>query len=83
LFYVALDGQLHAVPVRAAPNGSSLQAGSPVALFQTNIGAVLEGGSSQAYVVARDGERFLVITAGEAPRRSPITMMLNWRGRQN
>jgi Tol biopolymer transport system component len=83
LFYIALDGQLQAVPMRFASNGTILQAGSPIRLFLTHVGAVVQGGSSQAYVVSRDGQRLLVNTVAEAASSSPITMILNWRGRKN
>jgi serine/threonine protein kinase/Tol biopolymer transport system component len=83
LFYIALDGQLHAAPMRFAPNGANVQAGAPVRLFQTHVGAVVQGGSSQAYVVSRDGQRFLVNTVAEVSSSSPITMILNWRGRKH
>jgi serine/threonine protein kinase/Tol biopolymer transport system component len=83
LFYIALDGHLHSVPMRFASNGTTLQVGTPGRLFMTHVGAVVQGGSSQAYVVSRDGQRFLMNTVAEVASGSPITMILNWRGRQN
>jgi serine/threonine protein kinase len=82
LFYMTLDGQLQSVSMRFDSNGT-IQAGSPVRLFQTHVGAVVQGGSSQAYVVSRDGQRFLVNTVAEVASSSPITMILNWRGQKN
>ena len=82
LFYITLDGQLQSVSMRFDSNGT-IQAGSPVRLFQTHVGAVVQGGSSQAYVVSRDGQRFLMNTVAEVASSSPITMILNWRGQKN
>jgi serine/threonine protein kinase len=83
LFYIALDGQLHSVQMRFASNNTIVQAGSPVRMFMTHVGAVVQGGSSQAYVVSRDGQRFLMNTVAEVASSSPITLILNWRGQKN
>jgi hypothetical protein len=52
-------------------------------MFMTHVGAVVQGGSSQAYVVSRDGQRFLMNTVAEVASSSPITLILNWRGQKN
>jgi Tol biopolymer transport system component len=83
LFYIALDGYLHSVQMRFASNNTIVQAGSPVRMFMTHVGAVVQGGSSQAYVVSRDGQRFLMNTVAEVASNSPITMILNWRGQKD
>jgi len=77
IFYIAPDGRLMAVPIRFSSNGQIVDADTPIALFQTDMGAVA-GGSSHLYDVARDGQRFLVNTLTEAPSSTPITMILNW-----
>src|SRR5262245_15372026 len=83
LFYIALDGYLNSVPMRFASNNTIVQAGSPARMFMTHVGAVVQGGSSQAYVLSRDGQRFLMNTVAEVASSSPITVILNWRGQKN
>jgi serine/threonine protein kinase/Tol biopolymer transport system component len=66
LFYVT-SGQLMAVPV--TPNGSKVDAGTPVALFPVPVGV--------GYDVSADGQRFLVVPVTK--EASPITVLLNWK----
>jgi serine/threonine protein kinase/Tol biopolymer transport system component len=76
LYWIAPDAKLMAATI--AVNGSSIKAGSPVALFQTHI---YLGGTDEPlrgqYNVARDG-RFLINTLIDdaAP---PIIVVQNWR----
>jgi Tol biopolymer transport system component len=73
LFFIAPDAKLMAVSVRTS--GSTFEAGSPTALFQTRI--AVTGNFRQEYDVSRDG-RFLINTVlDDAP--SPITLLLNWK----
>ncbi len=84
LFYVAADGHLMAVPIRATPDGRAVDAGTPLALFPTRLASgtaiSLSGFQSRAlYAVARDG-RFLMnvnVDTGVADV-SPLTVVLNW-----
>ena len=78
LFYIALDGRLMAVPIQFASDGRSVQAGTPVPLFSTRVGGAVQGSNRQQYVVARDGQRFLMNTLAEEANASPITVILNW-----
>ena len=81
LFYIALDGRLMAVPIRAASDRTTLDAGTPLPLFATRIigGLPGQGNYRQQYMVSPDGQRFLVHSiVGE--ETSPITVILNWRG---
>ncbi len=75
LFYRAGDGRLMAVAVRAS--AGTLDSGTPVALFDgiPSSGTV----SYFTYQPTRDGQRFLV-GLRDAESRSPITVVLNWRG---
>src|SRR5437879_6973968 len=58
LFYVAPDGKLIAVAVKA---GINFEAGAPEALFQTRIfGLGPSALYSQQYDVTGDGQRFLI-----------------------
>jgi hypothetical protein len=79
LFYIALDGQLMAVPIQIAASGRSIEASSPVSLFATRVGGALQGPNKQQYVVSLDGQRFLMNTLAEGDQPSPITVILNWK----
>jgi Tol biopolymer transport system component len=78
LFYIAPDGKMMAVPI--AVNGAALEAGVPVALFETRI---VGGGRNisvgRQYDVAADG-RFLINVTTDDAVASPITVILNWQG---
>jgi Tol biopolymer transport system component len=77
LFYVALGGQLMAVPV-SRPTIDTIDTGTPIPLFQTRLGNVLETALTQQYVASADGQRFLVSTVSQASTSS-INVILNWR----
>ncbi len=62
-----------AVAVKAS---TRFEVGTLRALFQVD-GARLGAGSNK-YDVTRDGQRFLVNTAFDAPAADPILVMLNW-----
>jgi eukaryotic-like serine/threonine-protein kinase len=80
LFYIALDGQLTAVPIRLDSHAQTIVAGAPVPLFRSRIvGGAVMGLSRQQYVVSADGQRFLINTATEDVPPSPITLILNWK----
>ncbi len=72
LFYLAPDGMLMAVPIRA---GSTLEPGAPEALFATGIAVEL---NIDQYAVTPDGQRFLVIEPVGSSVQTPITVVLNW-----
>jgi serine/threonine protein kinase/Tol biopolymer transport system component len=82
LFYIALDGRLMAVPIRAASNRAALDAGPPVPLFATRIlgGLPGQGNQRQQYMVSPDGQHFLVYSV-VAEETSPIIVILNWKPR--
>jgi hypothetical protein len=71
LFYLAPDGKLMAVTVKA---GATFEADAPRVLFQTglNVSAL-----RQSYAVSADGQRFLLNTSLEASS-PPMTVVLNW-----
>jgi len=71
LFYLTPQGELTAVAVREA--GTGLELGPPHALF----GAGIRSRFSSEYAVAKDGQRFLVITPGDAPTGS-LNVVANW-----
>jgi len=77
LFYLTLQGQLVAVPMTPRADGGALQpAGPGVRLFQASVGP-LHGVALPSYIVAPDGEHFLIETLIEQTP-PPISLILNW-----
>jgi eukaryotic-like serine/threonine-protein kinase len=78
LFFIAPDAKLMAAAVTTS--GTTFEAASPVALFQTRI----VGGPNQIlkhqYAVSREG-RFLINEPAEGSTTTPITLILNWKPR--
>jgi WD40 repeat protein len=79
LFYVALDDRLMAVPIRKDPERHTVEAGAPVTLFTTRIGGALQQAIFGQYVVAPDGQRFLMSSVAGEVTASPITIIMNWK----
>jgi Tol biopolymer transport system component len=77
LFYLTLKGELVAVPIALRPGSRSLQPGPAVPLFQARVGPV-QGVALHSYIVAPDGQLFLVETAIEETP-PPISLILNWK----
>jgi eukaryotic-like serine/threonine-protein kinase len=79
LFYIGLDSRLMAVPIRSSAEG--IVPGEPIALFEARVGEIVprQSGYNLSYVVAPDGQRFLISTVIEEPAASPISVMLNWQ----
>jgi dipeptidyl aminopeptidase/acylaminoacyl peptidase len=77
LFYLTSEGQLTGVPIESVDGGRSLRPRGAVPLFQTKLGAI-HGVALHSYVVAPDGERFLldVVVERQVP---PLTLILNWK----
>jgi Tol biopolymer transport system component len=79
IFYISLDSKMMAAPVKLEPDGQSLETGTPAALFPIHIvGGPLPGVAKQQYAVSADGQRFLVILAGDEGTTPPITLIYNW-----
>ena len=55
--------------------------GTPAPLFTTRL-APVRSISRQQYVVAPDGQQFLISSTEDLPT-SPITLILNWKGARN
>jgi serine/threonine protein kinase len=79
LFYIALDGQLMAVPIQLADDPPSAEVGTPVPLFPTHSGGAVQAVNTASYVVSPDGLRFLMDTIVNESTVSPITVILNWK----
>jgi len=75
LFYMSTDGKIMAVPVSA---GTSFEAGTPVALFQTHRRQPLSSQDLFSYDVSSDGQRFLIATKLDEPNPAPLSVLLNW-----
>ncbi len=83
LFYLASDGTMMAVPVRAAVDNQSLEVGTITPLFRAPIVfgglAPPPGNPRQQYDVAADGLRFLINVTVDDVTVPPITIVLNWQ----
>ena len=64
-----------AVAIAIRPEGRALRPGAAVPLFRARVGAV-QGISLHNYIVAPDGQRFLLDTVVEQTS-APISLILN------
>ena len=64
-----------AVPIESR---DSFELGSPVALFKTSVPAGSLTGDRNHFVVAADGQRFLIINLVDDGNKQPITFVANW-----
>jgi dipeptidyl aminopeptidase/acylaminoacyl peptidase len=81
LFYVAADGRLMAVPIRVPANAARFEVGKPLWLSGTNLGGAIRNTNRHAYVVAPDGQSFVINSVPEDASASPITVIQNWKPR--
>jgi len=84
LYYVTLDKQMTAVPVRLGPAAApAVEAGAAKALFDTAMfgGVEATGAYAAKYALGADG-RFLVMSSQEADT-TPLTVVLNWAAGRN
>jgi eukaryotic-like serine/threonine-protein kinase len=79
LYFVAPDGKLMAAPITTTrhADGSRIEVGAPVSLFQTRMADGGYGNATVQFAVARDG-RFLISQPAESAT-TPITLILNWK----
>jgi serine/threonine protein kinase len=75
LFYLAPDGKLMAVEVKAAP---TFEAGAATPLFQTRRRVAVSSTDMFSYDVTADGQRFLVSTDVSEVTTTPLTAVFNW-----
>jgi len=77
LYYLALDGNLMAVPIKETKPDQPFEAGTPITLFQTSL-AVSRTNSprDRRYDVAPDG-RFLIAMPASGGAE-PVTAVVNW-----
>jgi hypothetical protein len=76
LFFIAPNGKLMSVPV--GTSRSTLEAGTPTALFQTRIVTGGIANQEAQYAISRDG-RFLINNRVDQSTTTPITLILNWK----
>ncbi len=76
LFYLTPDSRLMSVPVRLPASGTEIILGTPVPLFVVRATSTVQGGVTFEYVVAANGQRFLINTFVERPV-APISLILN------
>ena len=79
LFYIAADDRLMAVPIRFSSNGKAVEPGTPRGLFATNVGSMAINTNRQQYMVAPDGQSFVMNSVVGEASTSPITVILNWK----
>ena len=79
LFFVAADGKLMAVSVKALPDPRpTFEAGTPTALFDAHI-APSATDNVFMYDVTADGKRFLIDTTADFDGSSPpLNVVVNW-----
>jgi serine/threonine protein kinase len=81
LFYIAADDRLMAVPIRFASDGKTVESGTPLGLFATNVGSTAPNTNRQQYMVSPDGQSFVMNSVPEEVAASPITVILNWKAK--
>jgi len=72
IFYVSLDGDVMAVNIKL---GDTVSVGIPHKLFHLDNN--WQDAIGRGYDVAKDGQRFLMVTKSEEAN-SPITVVVNW-----
>jgi hypothetical protein len=76
LFY-RFGTTLYAVDVTT--DGASFEVGIPRPLFDTVTVTGTAAGGDSPFVVARDGQRFLVLALAEKEVGEPMEVVVNWR----
>jgi hypothetical protein len=69
------EGKMMAAAVTA---GTSFEAGSPVALFQTHPRQPVSASDVFSYDVSGDGQRFLILSKVDEANPAPLSVLLNW-----
>jgi len=71
--YYKRDREVMAVPITIS--GDTLEAGTPVALFEAPFPAL---SFRNSYVASRDGSRFLIVTQPQAHGKAAFNVVVNW-----
>ena len=80
LFYLSPEGTLMAAKVNL---GSSFEAMTPVALFQSRRRQKISSQDVFTYAVSNDGDRFLFNTIVDRRQATPLWIMQNWSSQLN
>lgn len=75
LFFLSPDSKMMATPVVA---GANFDAATPVRLFQITPRQPISSRDQFVYDVARDGQRFLILTQLKQADTTPMSIVLNW-----
>jgi hypothetical protein len=84
LLYISGNNQLMAAPFTDGQTGGNV--GSPRALFPIPNLVEIDWSlypTASSYVVASNGQRFLVAVRGPDPNAPPINIVVNWRALLN
>jgi serine/threonine protein kinase len=76
LFYVAGDGKMMAVAVKASSLG--LELGAPVPLFDAHL-LIAASSARFNYDVTHDGQQFYLLARDENVQSSPVTVLVDWQ----
>jgi Tol biopolymer transport system component/predicted Ser/Thr protein kinase len=75
LFYLSPERKIMAVQVKS---GATFEIGVPAPLFQTGVNPTTSTNARNNYVIAADGQRFLVNNVVPETASKPVTVVLNW-----
>jgi eukaryotic-like serine/threonine-protein kinase len=75
LFYLSPDRKIMAAQVKT---GTSFETGVPAPLFQTGVNPTTSTNARNNYVVAADGQRFLINNILQESASKTVTVVLNW-----
>ncbi|MBZ5608523.1 MAG: hypothetical protein LAP38_09710 [Acidobacteriia bacterium] len=79
LFFLAADGNMTAVPLKASPGPRpSFELGAPTRLFNPSIDPAIGNNLATQYCVTGDGQRILALTSAGAEAETPLTVVVNW-----
>jgi len=78
LFYISANSKLTAVPIRTSRDNQTIEVGAPAALFSVHMGGAWASAPGHEYMVADDGQRFLVNAAVDQPA-PPMIAIFNWK----
>jgi Tol biopolymer transport system component len=75
LYYLSAEREVMAVEIKTDP---TLEARTPVKLFQTHLRQPISALDVFSYDVSADGQKFLVNTKVDEPGAAPVSIILNW-----
>jgi Tol biopolymer transport system component len=82
LFFIGGDDRLMAVSMGVPAGSQVLEPGVPAGLFHTSVGSTVTLNYRQQYMVAADGQSFVINSSVADGTASPISVILNWKPRR-